>query len=156
MSQTKTEIKFFNVDRDEYGWLSNFAPSPVTDLHGVVWPTVEHAFQAAKCDAEEDRIRIFKAGTPLLAKRLGRKVPLPADWEQVKLGVMLDIVFAKFKQNPDLADLLIGTDYATLVEDAPNDSYWGAGSDGQGQNELGKILMKVREELRHEQGMRKL
>jgi ribA/ribD-fused uncharacterized protein len=144
MSQTQTEIKFFERDRDEYGWLSNFAPSPITDLYGVVWPTAEHAFQAEKCEAEEDRIRIYKAGTPLLAKRLGRKVQLPSDWEDVKVEVMLRIVYAKFKQNPELAEKLVATGYATLIEDSPHDSFWGAGPNGTGRNELGKILMEVR------------
>lgn len=143
MNQTPTEIKFYHAE----DWLSNFHPSPITDLYGVVWPTVEHAYQAAKCDKAEDRIRIYKAGTPLLAKRLGRRVPYPTDWDAIKVGVMRDIVYAKFKQNPELAEKLRATGSATLIEDSPIDSFWGCGADGDGRNELGKILMDVREAL---------
>ena len=77
-----------------------------------------------------------------------RKKKLRRDWESVKDNVMREAVMAKFSQHPDLAGLLLATGTARLVEHTQNDSYWGDGGDGRGQNKLGKILMQVREQLR--------
>jgi ribA/ribD-fused uncharacterized protein len=61
---------------------------------------------------------------------------------------MLDAVKAKFSQHSDLQTLLLETGEATLIEHTENDAYWGDGGDGKGKNKLGKILMKVRDELK--------
>jgi ribA/ribD-fused uncharacterized protein len=61
---------------------------------------------------------------------------------------MRDAVLAKFSQHADLKEILLSTADAKLVEHTFNDSYWGDGGDGSGQNKLGQILMSVREELR--------
>ena len=67
------------------------------------------------------------------------------DWDQVvKIEVMEKAVMAKFSQNEKLRALLISTGDAEIVEDSPRDSFWGIGKDGNGQNMLGKILMKIR------------
>jgi ribA/ribD-fused uncharacterized protein len=126
----------------EFRFLSNFYPSPVM-LDGIEYPTVEHAYQAAKTidTAERDRIRNAKhAGT---AKKLGRKVTLRPDWEAVKLQVMEDLIRRKFSI-PDLKDMLLATEQEELVEgNYWGDTFWGV-CEGVGQNHLGKILMKVR------------
>ena len=84
------------------------------------------------------------------AKRLGRRVRLRSDWEQVKYDVMLDVVRAKFNQHPDLAQKLLATGDEELVEGNDwGDTYWGV-CNGRGKNMLGKILMRVRAELRGE------
>ena len=57
-------------------------------------------------------------------------------------------VRAKFEQHPDIRAVLLGTGDEELIEDAPNDYYWGCGEEGTGKNMLGKILMEVRGELR--------
>ena len=87
---------------------------------------------------------------PSEAKRLGRRVRLRSDWEQVKYDVMLDVVRAKFNQHPDLAQKLLATGDEELVEGNDwGDTYWGV-CNGRGKNMLGKILMRVRAELRGE------
>jgi len=63
---------------------------------------------------------------------------------------MRDAVEAKFRQHDELRVLLLGTGDAKLIEHTDNDDYWGDGGDGSGRNELGRILMAVREVLRKE------
>jgi ribA/ribD-fused uncharacterized protein len=141
-------IKFYRV-HDEFGCFSNFAPSPV-QLDGKVWPTSEHCFQAQKFEDREHREQIRKAKSPMIAARMGRdrKKPLRRDWESVKVGIMRDIVRAKFTQHDDIRQILLSTGHAKIVEHTEIDSHWGDGGDGSGKNMLGRILMEVREELK--------
>jgi N-glycosidase YbiA len=136
------------IDRfdGEYAFLSNFWSSPIT-LDGITYPTVEHAFQAAKAINPPERQRIAALPTPGAAKRAGRKVAIRPDWERVKVGIMEDLVRRKFA-DPELAGKLLATGEEDLVEgNTWNDRFWGV-CRGSGRNELGKILMRVRAELR--------
>jgi|SRR6185503_6783802 len=135
------------IDRfiGKYRWLSNFAPVNVL-LDGVLYPTVEHAYQAAKTEDTNERLSIYDCDSPGGAKRLGRKVTLRSDWESVKVDVMNDLLQQKFRQ-PQYRLQLLQTGDATIVEGNNwGDSYWGV-CRGEGQNMLGKIIMRVREEL---------
>ena len=119
---------------------------------GKVWPTVEHYFQAAKFpDAPEYQETIRKAKTPAAAKRLGKTsdVTMRPDWMSVREDVMLDAVRAKF-QNPKLRAKLLGTGTLLIRNLSPQDNFWGVGRSGKGMNKLGRILMKVRDDLRLE------
>lgn len=142
------EIRFYSL-RDPYGEFSNFAPYPVY-LDGQTWPTTEHYFQAQKFVDQVHQRAIREANSPMIAARMGRsrKRPLRPDWETVKLDVMRTAVRAKFQQHPALRELLLNTGDALLIEHTKNDSYWGDGGHGSGQNWLGRILMEVRGELR--------
>ena len=86
----------------------------------------------------------------MIAARLGRdrSSPLRRDWDSVKVSVMTEAVLAKFSQHEDLRALLLATGDAMLIEHTDNDDYWGDGGDGSGKNMLGRILMRVREQLR--------
>ena len=83
------------------------------------------------------------------AKKVGRHVDLRPDWEEVKVGIMEEIVRAKFTQNETMKQKLISTARARLVEgNYWHDVFWGVDlKTGEGENHLGKILMKVRAEL---------
>ncbi len=130
----------------EHGFLSNYWFSPVR-WDGGVYRTSEHAFQAAKSLDPEVRAFIRGQSTPGDAKREGRRISLRPDWEQVKLGVMYEIVLAKFSQDPGLTAKLLLTGDAELVEgNTWGDRFWGQVG-GVGENHLGKILMRVRKEL---------
>ena len=87
---------------------------------------------------------------PGKSKGVGRRVQLRPDWEDVKTGIMEEIVRAKFTQHPELAARLLATGDKVLVEGNHwGDTCWGVDTrTGQGENRLGKILMKVREELK--------
>ena len=90
----------------------------------------------------------FATLPPDQAKRLGRTVQLRGDWESVKEQIMYEICLAKFTQNKDLGRMLVDTGDAELIEgNTWNDKCWGV-CDGEGENKLGKILMRVREEVR--------
>lgn len=134
--------------RDEYDFLSNFYNAPVT-WEGLTYQNSEAAFQAAKVLTEEER-RPFTTLPANKAKRLGRQVQLRPDWEEVKVSIMESIVRAKFSQNADLAVRLLATGDAELVEGNNwGDTCWGVDvRTGKGQNHLGRILMKIRDELR--------
>jgi ribA/ribD-fused uncharacterized protein len=129
----------------EFDFLSNFYQSTVT-IDGYAYLSSEAAYQAAKCKNKKDKLQFvgIQANT---AKQLGRRIELRPDWEAVKLQVMEDLVRAKFAQNKSLADKLVSTGNKYLEEtNYWNDTYWGV-CKGKGNNNLGKILMKIRTEL---------
>jgi len=140
-------IKFYKVN-DDYGCFSNFAHYSV-NLKGKTWLTVEHYFQAQKFAGTQFEHKIRKANTPMLAAQMGRDrtIKIRKDWEKVKDNIMYEAVWTKFLQHPDIRILLISTGTAQIVEHTSRDSYWGDGGDGKGQNKLGRILMRVRDEL---------
>lgn len=132
--------------RGDYRWLSNFWDCPVK-YEDVMYPTSEHAYQAAKTLDRNERLKIRNLDTPGKAKRAGKNLEIRSDWEDVKLQVMTDILTDKFSRNPDLAEKLIQTGTADLIEgNTWNDTFWGV-CRGKGQNHLGRILMRIRDEL---------
>lgn len=136
--------------KGEHRWLSNMYASPVS-VDGIVYPTAEHAFQAAKTQDPEEKMKIAKAKSPAMAKRIGQQVTLRPDWDGVKRQVMAEILRLKFA-DPVLARKLVSTGDAELIEGNHwHDNYWGwCGCEkcgGQGQNVLGQLLMELRKEL---------
>lgn len=126
--------------KGKYFFLSNFYMADV-EYNGIKYLNNEAAFQAQKCP---ERAKEFSALDPSQAKRKGRKIKLRPDWENVKYGIMFDIVIAKFKQNPELLDKLIKTGTSQLVEgNTWGDTTWGVYRH-KGKNYLGRILMQVR------------
>ena len=129
--------------------LSNFSAHRI-EYEGVEYPTVEHAFHAQKFGEGSVKERITRAGSPLVAWELGRKYKPErrADWDDVKVGVLTELVRAKATQHDEVANALILTGEEEIVELNPDDSFWGTGPDGNGDNHMGKILMRIREELK--------
>ncbi|MDX1472845.1 MAG: NADAR family protein [Reinekea sp.] len=137
------------IDRfqGKYYWLSNFYPSPI-DYKGIIYPTVENAYQRAKLAKNHVTVHDFALLTPNEAKRLGRELDLRPDWDDVKYDVMLECCCLKFQTHNDLAKRLLATKDAELIEGNHwGDIYWGV-CRGIGENNLGKILMSIREDLR--------
>ena len=135
-----------NKFKGDYEFLSNFSDSAIL-YNGYLYPTAEHAFQAAKTLNLKEQEKVREAPTPSQAKRIGRKVQLRSDWEKIKEGVMYDIVRLKFVSNPKLAKKLLETEDNLLVEgNTWGDTYWGV-CNSTGKNKLGQILMTVRKEL---------
>lgn len=129
-------------------WMSNFDASLI-EMDGDLYPSVEHAFQAAKVPRAE-RGRFLEARTPGQAKRLGRQVHLPTWWEEKKVGIMLELVRRKFTPGTALAHLLVDTGDEPLEEvNTWGDRFWGT-VNGVGENWMGKLLMQVRAELKEE------
>ncbi len=140
---------YFYVPNDEYGCFSNFSAHGF-ELDGSYWKTSEHYFQAQKFVGTEFAERIRKAATPKQAAEIGRRrdLPLRPDWEQVKDDVMRRAVLRKFETHAAIRTVLLSTGEREIVENAPNDYYWGCGRDGTGKNRLGQILMETRTCLR--------
>ena len=129
-----------------YRFLSNFFEHPF-EFNGVVYPTAEHAFQCAKTTDPSDIEYVRLARTPAEAKKRGRKVKLIDKWDSAKDSVMEAVVRAKFTPSSPLAQQLVDTYPAQLIEvNTWNDTYWGV-CKGNGKNRLGNILMEVRDEL---------
>ena len=146
MENTKKIIDF-NSKAKLNKELSNFHMTPF-ELDSIKWPTVEHYFQASKFLDQKNKDIILKCSTPAEAKKVGRHLsPLRKDWDIIKKEIMYKAVKAKFEQNEDLRKLLISTGDALLREKSRFDRFWAVGSKGNGGNELGKIMMRVRKEL---------
>lgn len=131
-----------------YRFLSNFYRCPVA-FEGALYPTSEHAFQAAKTLDPVLRAAVRDTPNPGASKRLGRVLPLREDWEDIKVDVMRIVLFDKFSRNPSLGASLLATGDLELVEaNTWGDRFWGV-CDG-GENWLGRLLMEVRAELREQ------
>ena len=132
----------------KYDFLSNFYVAPVT-YNGLTFQSNEAAFQAQKTLNEGQR-RKFTRMAPNKAKAKGRNVILRSDWEQIKNKIMYEVCYAKFSQNPELKEKLLLTGDEELIEgNTWHDTYWGV-CNRRGKNKLGKILMRIREELRND------
>lgn len=140
-------IKEFQGD---YRWLSNFWRSPV-EYEGVIYPTVENAYQAAKT-LDLDIRQEMVASTPGQAKRKGKIIKIREDWDKVKISIMRDLLYQKFSQEPFLG-MLLDTGSEEIQEgNYWHDTYWGIDlKTGQGENRLGKLIMSIRKELREEE-----
>lgn len=136
----------------EFHFLSNFYPATF-ECDGIIWKDSETAYQAAKSDDWNIRKEFSSQLTPGAAKRNGKLLTLRADWDEVKVKIMLEIVYEKFQQNLDLKQKLIATWPRKLEEgNYWRDTFWGvcpAGS-GIGKNMLGIILMDLRDSFRYE------
>lgn len=132
----------------QYEFLSNFYNTPIS-YNGLLFSNSEAAFQAQKTLDINERKKFteYNAGK---SKREGKRINLREDWEKVKEQVMYEIVYAKFSQNEDIKEKLLATNEEHIEEgNTWGDKIWGT-VDGIGENRLGKILMRVREELRNE------
>ena len=134
-----------------YRWLSNFWPVPVK-LEGINYPTVEHAYQAAKTTDVVLRAQIAVCLRPGGAKRLGRCLPLRPNWDELRLAAMLGLLRQKFAPGTTLAVQLVATGTAMLLEGNNwGDRFWGVDAyDGVGENHLGRLLMTIRKDLQGE------
>jgi ribA/ribD-fused uncharacterized protein len=132
----------------EYYVFNNFSAHAV-EFRGKLYPTAEHAYQAAKCVDATGQEEIRNASSPLQAKRLANEKYRSArdpDWDGKKLAVVEEILRAKLAQHAEARDALIASCGEEVVEDSPTDYFWGVGADGTGKNNLGKIWMKIRED----------
>lgn len=126
-------------------YLSNFYASSVA-YEGLLYPTVEHAYQASKSLDVMTRRLIKRAPDPNIAKRLGQSVSVRSGWADVKVDIMRQLIREKFK-NPFVRWKLKETAGKRLLnENKWNDRFWGVVG-GVGENWLGKILEEVREEI---------
>jgi ribA/ribD-fused uncharacterized protein len=143
----KKEILGFFGD---YFFLSNFYKC-IVPYRGLTFPSSEHAYMYAKLkdgvDEDKSEYEAILKLTPKQVKKWGRSLDLRSDWESIKVMVMAQVVDAKFRHNPDIAEKLKALD-GYYLEETNNwkDRFWGV-CDGEGKNQLGHILMAVRNKL---------
>ena len=151
-------IKFYNWDEPYYEF-TNFYRAPVL-IDGKKWPTTEHYFQAQKFVGTPYVEVIRQLPTAREAFQCSRDPKVScwrrSDWDTMKDGIMLKALRCKFAQHQNLREKLWKTGKRELIEHTTNDSYWAdGGGEGKGQNRLGRLLMKVREDIVEEIGLYK-
>ena len=137
-------IKFYTP---EFYVFNNFSAHAI-EFEGKLYPTSEHAYQAAQCTDPRGQEEIRNARSPLQAKTLANEIYKAArdlDWRSKKVAVLEEILRTKLAQHPEAQEALRKCGHEDIVEDSPTDYFWGAGADGSGQNILGKLWMKLRD-----------
>ena len=136
-----------NFKTPPYKFLSNFYPATVSLTEGgMIYRTVEHAYQAAKTLDLEAREKIQWEISPGKAKRLGKSLVIREHWDEMKLDVMYRLLLQKFSIYELRCKLLATGDEELIEGNWWGDTYWGV-CRGKGENNLGKLLMKIRSEL---------
>ncbi len=148
--EAKSRVNFYSRSKP-YGEFSNFANFPIS-IEGKIWPTSEHYYQAKKfLDSEtEEKVRLTLP--PEDAARLGRTLECRKDWNYVKIGYMWIALKAKYTQHSRLKKLLLSTNIQTIHEHTKNDAFWGDGGNDKGKNVLGRMLMKLRDYIKKDNG----
>lgn len=135
----------------EFFCLDNFSSFGIT-YNGKYYQTVEHAYQSLKFKDTDPEIedRIIKSYSAHEAQKIANvnKDKQSRKWDEIKVSVMEELLRAKLEQNPYVKQKLLQTRNYPICEDSPKDSFWGIGSNRDGKNELGKLWMKLRTELK--------
>jgi ribA/ribD-fused uncharacterized protein len=137
--------------RGEYQWLSNMVACKVT-YDGIEYPSSEHAYQSAKSDDME--WKSLCANKQIPSKKIkveSRKVDIVYNWDDIKLEVMEGCLRSKFSKNPFRAMLEATGEQLIEEGNSWSDTFWGVDlKTGKGDNNLGKLIMKIRKENRNE------
>lgn len=131
----------------EFSFLRNDFPVSIL-FDGITYPSVEHAFQAGKTFNQNIRENIADAPTASIAKKIGKAITdIPDNWDSYRLEHMENILYQKFEA-PELAKQLEDTGDKHIIMLNNSDTFWGMVIDEDdyrvGDNNLGKILMKIR------------
>lgn len=143
-TESQERVLFYEV---LFYMFSNFS-SFMVEFLGLLWPTAEHAYQAAKFTDPELREKIRNARSAHDAKKIAREndaLKRP-NWDSIKIPIMKEILRCKRDQHPYVKESLMKTRGKILIEDSPKDSFWGRGPDWKGHNHLGKLWMELRDE----------
>jgi hypothetical protein len=141
-----------NFVENEWHYLSPFSAHRI-EIWGEVFATVEHAYQASRIIPGPARDAIKNAPSPKDAWREGQKYKNDPACQVIgfdKYAVMEEIFRAKLDQHADIARILRESGDRELLKVWPTDYYWGTGADNSGENQMGKIWMKLRAELSSE------
>ena len=141
-----TPLKFYRTYKhtNTYGFCV-YSNHPV-HVEGLgTFPTAESAFQAHKDLTNIEHVQAqINVRSVLMSKYIGSKIKQREDWEDVKVDIMEKILQLKFDQHEDIRENLLNTWLRPIVDHTKDDSFWGDGGDGSGQNMLGKILTRIR------------
>jgi N-glycosidase YbiA len=145
--ETDSAVYFFTPP---FYALDNFS-SYTVEIWSKKFPTSEHAYQWKKFAASHPDLaaQIFAAANPNAVKKIadGHRTEVSQEFSSKKVEIMEEILRAKLAQHEKVQNILLKTGNKEIVENSPDDGFWGAGPDGKGQNMLGKLWMKLRAEL---------
>ena len=147
LAEGLNESEYIGFYPREFYCFDNFSAFKIK-YNGVTYSTVEEAYQAQKFNDPKIREEIIRSGSAheakLLAQRYGDNKR--ADWDEVKLAIMEELLRKKLEQHEYVSKKLLQTKSYRIVEDSPVDAFWGIGPDRKGANHLGEIWMKLRDE----------
>jgi ribA/ribD-fused uncharacterized protein len=144
----KKIIKFYRAS-GKYGFLSNLYKHEIL-FEGITFPTSEHAYQYGKFKDHITRDWAMKSPKPHLLSILAHGLfywDINPNWSKIKVDRMYEILKVKFS-NPELKLKLLNTGNSIIIENSKSDSFWGIGKKEKGKNILGKLLMKIRSEIK--------
>ena len=134
----------------EYFCLDNFSAFKVT-FEGHTYSSVEEAYQALGFvdTAPEIAKEITSSSSPYDAMRISHENldKRRSDWDMIKVDLMEKLLRAKLSQHHYVKQKLLTTKNYLLLEDSPTDSFWGCGLMHDGENMIGKLWMKIRDEI---------
>lgn len=136
-----------NFVESRWQYLSPFSAHEV-ELDGVVYKTAEHAYQTLRMKPGfQEKVR--ETTSPLAAWREAQTCKkLGGVDESVDKDELMENIFrAKLAQHADIKEILFESKDRELLKVFPTDYYWGTGADGSGENKMGKLWMKLRDEL---------
>ena len=136
----------------EFYPFDNFSSFKV-EWNGYLFASVEEAYQAASFMGSDEELveKIKKSHSADEAQRIAyaNRDKRREDWDDVKISIMEELLILKIEQNPYVKKKLLQTEDYMIVEDSPKDDFWGWGPNRNGQNNLGKLWMKLRKELKN-------
>jgi ribA/ribD-fused uncharacterized protein len=138
-----------NFVENAFMYLSPFSAHEIV-VDGVICKTVEHGYHALRLVPGSEREEVLKTGSPMEAWRVGQKFknnPALQIEGYDKFALMEQLCRLKLEQHPDIRTVLLESKNRELQKVFATDYYWGTGADGTGENQLGKIWMKLRDEI---------
>lgn len=139
---------YFKYSTGPYGRLHNFSPFRVI-IGDNYYSTSEHLYQSLKYLDKDKQKLIRNQSSPKQAATIGRSLNgIREDWSLVKLDAMKFVLYAKLISNLSLARKLIETGNTEIIELSNYDTFWGKNGKGMGENNLGKLWMQIREEIK--------
>lgn len=139
-----------NYFRGEYGWLSNMTEVPI-DYAGNLFRSVENAYIWAK-SPNKYWLEFCLNNPPDICKKKSKEIDVRKDWEEVKLGIMYELLKLKFNQEPFKTKLLNTGNQNIIEGNYWNDKFWGMclkSNPNEGENWLGRLIMNIRQKLKY-------
>lgn len=132
--------------RGPFKFLSNLYPTPIT-YKGHTYCCLEAAYQAQKSLDPTIHEKFANIRLPYKARGMGHRIKtIRPDWFDIRIDIMEELLYIKFS-HPQLKEWLQCTGQSNIVESNTwGDTFWGV-YNGVGENQLGTLLMKVRDTL---------
>jgi ribA/ribD-fused uncharacterized protein len=136
-----------------FEFLSNNFYTPIY-YEGILYPSVTHAFHASRSSDENTRKAILNAESLVAVSKIAKRIEDPADWPNRRVRIMEQLVRDKFRRSKELLEKLKATQNREIVmtydEETAGNIFWGVvkGKSEKGQNQLGRILMRIREDIK--------